>query len=660
MKFYYIKKRRKPAPLLSVQKEAPAEGDGIIAFRDEAAIEESLTASVLRAVGWLARSLGLLFLVTACIMGGIIAQKSAALVKDDLWQRASAAQVGLEDGLKSLEAGKLDDALVNFKLAQANLAYATDVIYGLGQGGVLVADLPYYQSGVPAKGQFLAAVLDITGGGVRALEAVKGLQTLFDGGGLLLSEEIDRSKVLTDFKGLQEGMAAASASVKRGKGRLDRLSSSNDPELRGYLSAIQPKLTLAVSALDMGDRLAQGLPDVLGFNRPRSYLLMFQNNNELRPTGGFFGSYGILDIKNGQIEELKVDDTYCIDGQLVSPGSPEKIFPNANFDPDFLVSSQKVRELYEQAGGGTVDGVIALTPRLLEDFLGLTGSVYLSERRLNLTASNVVEILQREIEIAANESERPKAILAEVAPILLYRFKNATSDIKEKLAQLFLAYLQEKDLLVALDNQKVASVLSELHFDGSLKVVPPSSDYLLVNRANIGARKSSQHLESHLYYLATINLNGEVSVSLTMAFHHQGSNIFPDGTNIDYIRVYLPAGSQLTSLVGSNSDSEVERKAVGNYAVIGFYLTTSPGENKEVILNYQLPFKVDFQKDQAYFSLYLEKQPGLENTHLEARVQVPSDWISYAQDPFGREGGTLTLFNGAFQEDVSRSIVLEK
>jgi len=659
-RFYHIKRKQTREVASATEESRIEEKDPVIAFRDEAVLEESLSTAAWRAAGWLLRSFVLLFLVIVFVLGGIIAQRSASLVKAELEERAAATQMALQDGLDNISQGNLGDALVNFKLAKANLAYSAQLFYGLGQGGVLVANLPYYQFGVPAKQKFLTASLEIVSGGVEALSAAEEGQKVLARDGLLSLQDTEKDQLLSALKRLQEKLTRARILVERGKRRLDSLERTPDAEVQAYLTELRPKTELAFSALSLSERLMTGLPDVLGFNKLRSYLLMFQNNNEIRPTGGFFGSYGILELKNGAIQGLKVDDVYRIDGQLVGPNSTEKVIPNANFDPDFLVSSQKIRTLYEKAGGGSVDGVIAFTPRLLEDLLRLTGSIYLPERKLNLTAANIVDLLQHEIEVVDHAEAQPKAILSEIAPILLSRLTSADQALRTQLGQLMLVYLKEKELLLALDNQKVASVLSELHFDGSLKMVPAGGDYLLINRANIGARKSSQHLYSQFYYLTTIAENGEISGSLTLTFRHQGSNLFPDGPNQDFIRLYIPSGSHLIGVIGSDSDQEAKVEASGNYAVVSFYLTTQPGETREVIVNYQLPFKFDFRRDQNTYQLYLEKQPGLKNALLTVKLQVPKDWISYADDPFSREGGTLTLYNGPFKEDLGRRIILER
>jgi len=123
---------------------------------------------------------------------------------------------------------------------------------------------------------------------------------------------------------------------------------------------------------------SQIFTDILGGNGPRKYLFLFQNNQEMRATGGFIGSYGVLDIFNGRINKFFIDGIFNPDGQLrekIIPPTPiQKIsaawsLHDSNWFPDFPVSAEKAIWFYEKTGGPTVDGIITMTPDVMKNCL---------------------------------------------------------------------------------------------------------------------------------------------------------------------------------------------------------------------------------------------------------------------------------------------------
>jgi len=112
--------------------------------------------------------------------------------------------------------------------------------------------------------------------------------------------------------------------------------------------------------LKLAQPLNEYLFDIAGYNGSQRYLLLFQNNSELRPTGGFIGTYGILEIANGQIKEFFVDDIYHLDSQVINklnnqiPAPLEKYLNvkewymrDCNWDPDFSFSAIDCLNLYK-------------------------------------------------------------------------------------------------------------------------------------------------------------------------------------------------------------------------------------------------------------------------------------------------------------------------
>ena len=126
-----------------------------------------------------------------------------------------------------------------------------------------------------------------------------------------------------------------------------------------------------------GFELMTVAPQLLAADRPRTYLILFQNEDELRATGGFLSAAGRMTIDAGKIISLTVEDSYAVDDFTTPyPDAPAPlrdymgidlwVFRDSNWSPDFPVAARQAISLYTQTRGGTIDGVIALNQRVVE------------------------------------------------------------------------------------------------------------------------------------------------------------------------------------------------------------------------------------------------------------------------------------------------------
>ncbi len=165
-----------------------------------------------------------------------------------------------------------------------------------------------------------------------------------------------------------------------------------------------PSLTKSASTLGI-------LPRALGMENPRTYLILFINNTELRPGGGFIGSYAVTKFDHSRPEILKIEGTEIIDnnasgiGATPTPPLAKYLglktwqFRDSNWSPDFPTDARKALEFYKAEHGFLADdisGVIALTPNVFEEILKLVGP--LNVEGINFTSDNFTETLEYEVE----------------------------------------------------------------------------------------------------------------------------------------------------------------------------------------------------------------------------------------------------------------------
>lgn len=481
------------------------------------------------------------------------------------------------------------------------------------------------------------------------------------------------------FNQTHERVSAASKELASASEVLEKVKIEDIPEdKRGRF--IQAKSQLPAVREGMQVFLDHGhiFTELLGGNGPRKYLFLFQNNHEMRPTGGFIGSYGLLDISNGRIRNFFVDGIFNPDGQLkeniVPPQPIQKVsaawsLHDSNWFPDFPQSAEKAIFFYEKTGGPTVDGVITLTPLVIRRLLEVTGPVEMPTYGVTITADNFMEVVQYEVEVDYDKKEnKPKQILADLAPILLDMLFNA-SDAKTLAGavRVFEEGLNEKHILMYSRNREIASMIDEQGWSG--RILDASKDYLSVVNTNINGYKTDGVIDETIHHEAQIRDDGSVINTVTITRKHNGGFTSQDWwnrVNANYMRVYVPKGSKLLSAeghtrekieapldydkLGFKRDQDIENEenntvideATGTRiseengkTVFGNWVYVSPQETVTVKYTYLLPFQVWPEADRedgldSYAAVY-QKQAGSEGSRLRSSISFPRQFTSVWQ-----------------------------
>jgi len=421
------------------------------------------------------------------------------------------------------------------------------------------------------------------------------------------------------------------------------------------------------------------IEDILGGNGPRKYLFLFQNNQEMRATGGFIGTYGILDIFNGHIKKFFIDGIFNPDGQLkekvVPPFPIQKIsaawsLHDSNWFPDFPVSAEKATWFYEKTGGPTVDGVITMTPTVMEKLLEVTGPIEMSEYDITVDRDNFLQIVQKEVEVDYDKDlNQPKKILADLAPIILDKIFNVSSlsDLS-KVVNILQENLKEKQILIYSKNYNIEKKLSELGWSG--EVLKTEKDYLSVINSNVNGFKTDGVIDEKIELDSEIQEDGSILNEVTITRKHNGGKTDYDWwnkVNSNYMRVYVPKGSQLISATGHtrefNSppldykalnfkrDPQVEKEEIdiiidpengtriyedAGKTVFANWTYVSPQETVVVKYKYLLPFKLEVEEEEnkiGTYSLVAQKQSGSSGSEFIATINFPSYYKSIWEFP---------------------------
>jgi len=360
-------------------------------------------------------------------------------------------------------------------------------------------------------------------------------------------------------------------------------------------------------------------PEVFGFNEEKTYLLLFQNNMEIRPTGGYLGNFGIIKIKNAQPTSFEIHDTNIFDGfgkiKTIPPqpmqdylGIKNWQMRDGNWSPDFLESAQKVEYFYHLQGGQEeFDGIIAFNASGLKDFLKMNGPIYIDQLNKEFNSTNILYDLEYEVERGYLErgygdGERKTVFKILIAQIL-DQIKEKNFLDKMSLINFISDQLNKKNILLYSKENQIQKLIQNQEWGGRINRFY-QGDYIMINEANLGAKKSNYFVERELDYF--LDMSGEKpKANLKIKFNHSQfeKNWFNDDYRA-YLRIYLPKeSSDFTSPFQINFDISEEF----NKKVIGFWIDIPAGTEKIFEINYLLPDRIKGEN----YKILIEKQAGI-------------------------------------------------
>ncbi len=494
---------------------------------------------------------------------------------------------------------------------------------------------------------------------------------------------------LTDrFIILETHLKSASAQYQEALDYLNRVDLESIP-LEYQKPFSEFKVLFAVFIDDMGDivDLSKTFNTIFGGDSFRRYLLVFQNEHELRPTGGFMGSFAVLDVQKGKILNIDLPGggSYDLRGQLtefVKPPLPLQLlnkrweFQDANWFPDFAASAQKMAWFYEKSRGTTVDGVIAINSSVLERVLRVLGP--LQADNLVFDQDNAIDTLQYEVEEGYDgKTEQPKEILATMLNNLLENLKSVDpASIMSLLVEAHDA-LAKKEIQVYIDDKDTEDSLRKFGWTGEISPVGPTQDYLDVINTNIQGQKTDAKIKQKITHEVVVDENNNIVDTVMIERKHSGEpgEMFYGSANVDYVRVYVPEGSELLEAGGFNyppddafrvpeswydddvdlakyekdegTDLKSGTKITEEFGktVFGNWVITPPGETSVFYFKYKLPFKApvnetpesnlekwqsvfipSINKKTSRYSLLVQKQSGSESD-FQTTIIYPMEWV---------------------------------
>lgn len=508
----------------------------------------------------------------------------------------------------------------------------------------------YYRDGDHA----LAAAKDVLDAGKITVDTLtpyadvvglKGLATTGDGA----KTAQDRINfVIETLDKIKPQLSQIGEKLAHARQEVDQINPKRYPEkIRNR--PVRPQLVQAISLLDQAAVLvndAQPLlgtaPYILGKDKPRKYLVIFQNDAELRPTGGFMTAYAIIQVDKGKISTIQSNDIYTLDAKFTkkvpAPDPIKKYLPSVpywylrdqNLSPDFKVSMETFFPNYQSTKSPEVEGVIAVDTKLLVDLLKVTGPIGVpgfgnfsadEDKRCNCPQAFYELELFADVEgpvvwssLSGEIVYKPKNYgerKSFIGPMMYSVLANVMAQPKHKIPDLFStvqAAIAGKHVLFYFVDPAVQTAVESFNLAGRVRDF--AGDYLMVVDTNFAGAKTNAWVTYSADQKIEVGGDGTVTKTLTLTyknpqqyFEDPATKLKLNGKFRNWLRVYVPKGSELLEAKGFETGQAVGEDL--DKTVFEGFFTLTPLNVSTITLKYKLPLKV-----KSGYRLLVQKQGG--------------------------------------------------
>jgi len=400
-------------------------------------------------------------------------------------------------------------------------------------------------------------------------------------------------------------------------------------------------------------------PYISGYKRNISFLVVFQNNAELRPTGGFIGSLMKVNIEDGKIIDTTVLDVYDVDGQLkghIDPPQPIRdllsqehwYLRDSNWNPDFSLSAEKIAWFYNKETGETVDGVIGINASFVTKLLAITGPIQLLDGGDTITADN---FFAKSLYYTQNNffpgSTQKKDFLGSLMNGMSHLLFSGKYISAPQLFEAIQQSLVTRNIQLYFTDPEAQQLADQFQWGGQVPLktlceikTPCIGDFIMINEANLGVNKANVFITRQDMRDITVKTNG-LSAVITRTIKNHSAGEPGSGTYKTYIRFFLPSSAVVTSLtidgevvpVKTVTKNGIPPLPYGEYDTslpgltgIAVALEIPVGKEKTIRLAYEIQNAVIYNTEKVQVELYEQKQSGIDTAPTVIKLRYPTSW----------------------------------
>ena len=467
--------------------------------------------------------------------------------------------------------------------------------------------------------------------------------------------------------------ADAARAVDNARQTLSTLPAGLIGPLGGAAASLQRQVDQFGPALDAYVSADTVLPGIAGWNGQRRYLVLAEDPAELRPTGGFVGTYGIVTFAGGRVTSHMFAG---IDSLDLRPGQPYVTPPpalkdhllgkypwqlaDANWSPDFPTSAQDAIRLYTLESGDTqIDGVIALTTYGIDDLLTVTGPIAVPEYGTTVAAGQTTLT-------ALQYTRQSKVFLQVFANRLLDALLTLPSSKWPALLTQLGVIGQQRQAMAWFKAPAEQQLVASNGWDGSVRQDP--GDYVYAVDANV-APTSKYNLVTQRSQFLDVQIDAVGDAHDTLELRWRNDAMGPVGAQIrswpntgtstngvmgDWAQVLVPDRSRLQSVSGGSFSRITGAEQIASIAgrtSFGNYLYLPPGTT-QLTYAWISPYAADVNATGGTYVLTVQKQPGTVADPLSVRIAVPSGAVIVGASPGLSVLGNVATLQTTLRQDL--------
>ncbi len=401
------------------------------------------------------------------------------------------------------------------------------------------------------------------------------------------------------------------------------------------------------------------LTSALGISGPKNYLVLSQNSDELRPSGGYISTWGWMTVRNSRVTDYGYSPTTS-----TSPNPPPADMASQVNVPSWWIrynqplyagwdgswyadfpSTARMSIWYYNSGSNPkspADGVVAIDITGFESLLGVIGSVSVPGYNVTVTPDNFRTVIYDIRDYGGGDIPHKRFLVALYQEIF-NQWQTVSLDPTKntQLLGALLQALQEKHIMLYFTDEQLEKALDLLGWSGA-QLPATNNDYFMVADANLG-NKSNHSIIRSITYDADIQSDGSINGRATVAYDYSAHTAASDPAvnpefngPADYgnlAQIFVPLGTTLSDATNVSGTANVVNNDENTEFVARLLVPFDTSQRFQ--FTYHVPPILENVGSFKRYRLLLQKQPGTPANAVSVQVLLPPNAtvVSSSPDP---------------------------
>lgn len=411
---------------------------------------------------------------------------------------------------------------------------------------------------------------------------------------------------------LCDTLANAAPTIAESAQTVDSIGTVHIGQINQLTEKLKDPLNMASQFMaDNGDAFRL-IPDLLGCNGDREYLIIAQNYSEVRPTGGLPGTVIPLHVSNGKLDfgdpvamsaareaqryPIQItDEERTLFGDILGYSTTDM-----NNIPDWSRAADIISQMWAIYNGTTVDGVIGIDVETFKRLVSLGSSTVALPDESTINSADLTKVLLHDVYVNYADGAMQDAYLSMVLGTCMHIIENKLPDLGlQKVTNVIQQSIQEERLMVWMRNAEEEALMEQLGCAGTLSYNPKTPEVGLYFydltwskvdwyfKPEVILSDGIKNADGTTSYPMTIKLTNTLTPEEAASLPNTVTGIHPDKQDVSDILtnvyLYTPAGGTITNIQYSGVDGFSLNPATHNGLEVHFGLLHLLAQQSETI-----------------------------------------------------------------------------